>query len=908
MQPRVKLLILLALLGFAVSGCAENGHPPETTGALVFPEIEEMVLVAPDNAIQGNFSDPEAIFFIDRFEVTNAQYAEFLDRSGYVPHDPEAFLASWTGGTVERGMEDLPVIFVSFHDAVRYAAHASKSLPDFGQWLRAAMGNAYSKNFPWGRDFDLFYCNSLRAQIDAPARVGTFENGKTEWGCYDMIGNVAEWTRTRVPDYVYPSYYVMGGSWNDGGSAKEEMFDFSLVPEYRKQAEDLSLFPHQLPGNRNNTLGFRCVRNDAVTFIRDQLTSRIAALSPDRRPKAFDELALMSEPLYSVLKLLEFETLSRNISAPPSTAMVRLVSPPDARALPGLLLCYNNGFMGMYALGGTTKWQHVEEKEEEEQETAFGYTVVEAPARIIMQSKWEAESQLKVVDPTDGSELWDLRGPGEAWHIEPVSGDLLVDWHIDNRLKSQLDFPFDLRQWIDFHAAALLTREALFLHFRLFAAEREVKEILLKSLHQYPFDLRQWIDSQAAFLLTREALFLHLRLFAVKQEVENSLFEVSRFNGLPYDWAEILKQRFRIQLVDGEHNNTEVRPVPGSILSLHDIDTGKVKWAQDLPGALFGFEGYEELGPLVFANGGKAAVALRDTRIDRISIAQLSMGDGSVEHRYDLADLGKELTSWAALRDASFMGIMDAEKLLFFDMDRKSVETRTVMDLLSEVEQVVAVDREGTTRIVDRRSELLDGPRWTLSDLFRLGPSLDPWLLARSERRDRCLIFCGLKDTGFAKVFLVEGTFNRYRHLAGGDRRHVLVWDSVGDLICFDGSGHELLWKTNVGYITDTEIAFSDLDGNGTHEAMIATLSGEILVIELDTGATTHYFRRTGSTFSYLFPVGAEGGRRQEIFCWIKDQGIFILDTDHAPATDGERNLLLTVEEMERWRTGKNDR
>ena len=134
MRPRVKHLVLLALLGLALCGCPENELPPDTVGALVFPEIEDMVLVAPDTAIQGNFSDPEAIFFIDRFEVTNAQYAEFLERTGYRPQEPEAFLAGWDGVTFEKGMEDLPVIVVSFQDAGRYAAHASKSLPFFGQW------------------------------------------------------------------------------------------------------------------------------------------------------------------------------------------------------------------------------------------------------------------------------------------------------------------------------------------------------------------------------------------------------------------------------------------------------------------------------------------------------------------------------------------------------------------------------------------------------------------------------------------------------------------------------------------------------------------------------------------------------------------------------------------------------
>ena len=88
-------------------------------------------------------------FFIDRHNVTNAEFKAFLDASHYQPKDPANFLKDWKNGTYPDGWADKPVTWVSIEDARAYAAWAGKRLPHEWEWQYAAQGSD-GRAYPWG--------------------------------------------------------------------------------------------------------------------------------------------------------------------------------------------------------------------------------------------------------------------------------------------------------------------------------------------------------------------------------------------------------------------------------------------------------------------------------------------------------------------------------------------------------------------------------------------------------------------------------------------------------------------------------------------------------------------------------------------------------------------------------------
>ncbi len=138
-------------------------------------------------------------FAIDRTEVTNEEYAEFVREEGHAA-PPEV----WDGGSPRAGEEKLPVRNVSHEDARRFAAWRSERdgvtyrLPTEEEWEYAARGGDSSRAFPWGGEWSAGRANILG---DAPRAVGSFPEGRTPQGVEDMIGNVWEWTGSPAAMY-----------------------------------------------------------------------------------------------------------------------------------------------------------------------------------------------------------------------------------------------------------------------------------------------------------------------------------------------------------------------------------------------------------------------------------------------------------------------------------------------------------------------------------------------------------------------------------------------------------------------------------------------------------------------------------------------------------------------------------
>jgi formylglycine-generating enzyme required for sulfatase activity len=189
-------------------------------------------------------------FAIDETLVTNAQFAAFLKAAGYQPKHKENFLKHWVDGRPTVGKEDHPVVFVDLDDARAYAAWAGKRLPTEEEWQYAAQG-ADGRKFPWGEKFEPDRCNGGQTKDTTPVKA--FPSGRSPLGCYDMCGNVWQWTesersdgRTRFCILRGGSYFAAQGSvwYMDGGP---QPVNFA--------AKFLMMWPGL---DRCATIGFRC--------------------------------------------------------------------------------------------------------------------------------------------------------------------------------------------------------------------------------------------------------------------------------------------------------------------------------------------------------------------------------------------------------------------------------------------------------------------------------------------------------------------------------------------------------------------------------------------------------------------------------------------------------------------------
>jgi len=189
-------------------------------------------------------------YAIDLTPVTNEQYAEFLKATGYQPRHPENFLKHWKNGVPPPGLEDHPVVYVDLDDARAYGRWAGKRLPTEEEWQYAAQG-PQALRYPWGGEMRPGCYNAGETGGTTP--VTAFPDGRSPFGCYDMCGNVWQWTeserndgRTRFCIIRGGSYYKAQGSdwYTDGGPVP---CNFAVK------------FLLMWPGlDRCATIGFRC--------------------------------------------------------------------------------------------------------------------------------------------------------------------------------------------------------------------------------------------------------------------------------------------------------------------------------------------------------------------------------------------------------------------------------------------------------------------------------------------------------------------------------------------------------------------------------------------------------------------------------------------------------------------------
>jgi formylglycine-generating enzyme required for sulfatase activity len=259
------LLIAFALLA-ALSCSSQVRHRPTATSSIV----PEMVLIPGGEFVMGkdDENDPDADyspahtvrvdpFYIDRYEVTNAQYLEYCEQTG-------ARLPEFWGMEEFRSGQDYPdhpVVGISWREASDYAEWTGKRLPTEAEWELAARGRLVGADYPNGElleetDANYWSWPDMRSTGDRLMAAGSYpENG---YGLHDMAGNVAEW----VADAYDADYYEHSPAENPTGPESRGFRVFRGGGWHSGPGCVRVFYRNALPGNwRDFNVGFRCAKD-----------------------------------------------------------------------------------------------------------------------------------------------------------------------------------------------------------------------------------------------------------------------------------------------------------------------------------------------------------------------------------------------------------------------------------------------------------------------------------------------------------------------------------------------------------------------------------------------------------------------------------------------------------------------
>lgn len=200
-------------------------------------------------------------FYMDKYEVTNAQYRACVQRGACLPPN-EVDSATRDGYYNKPEFNSYPMVHVDWNMARSYCEWRGARLPTEAEWEKAARGPD-ANLYPWGEDLSCDRANYSGCQEDT-ARVADFQNAVSPYGVYNMAGNVSEWVSSLYLEYPYNLFdgredleapgerVIRGGSWL-GAEGEDEL------RSSRRQHAD--------PSTAREDLGFRCVRTPDELFL-----------------------------------------------------------------------------------------------------------------------------------------------------------------------------------------------------------------------------------------------------------------------------------------------------------------------------------------------------------------------------------------------------------------------------------------------------------------------------------------------------------------------------------------------------------------------------------------------------------------------------------------------------------------
>ncbi len=249
--------------------------------AEVKAELDRMIFVPAGvfemgtDAVRSNDTDQPShrvdvpAFWIDKYPVTQAQYAAFVVAKHY-----RAPL-NWNDGKIPTGLEAHPVTLVSWYNARDYCAWAGKRLPQEAEWEKAARGDK-AHRWPWGNRMDITRLNTYYS-IGHTTDVRDYKHGASPFGVMDMAGNVSEWMFDDFAPYLVkkgqlvsfkPSSDQFTGAGSEdvertvkrvmrGGSWKSDPFS---TESYHRN--------YSLPNMASDFYGFRCASSQKINEVK----------------------------------------------------------------------------------------------------------------------------------------------------------------------------------------------------------------------------------------------------------------------------------------------------------------------------------------------------------------------------------------------------------------------------------------------------------------------------------------------------------------------------------------------------------------------------------------------------------------------------------------------------------------
>ena len=269
----------------------EPAHPAIAEGRITGNDGAEMVLIPAGEFQMGSnngYKDEKPVhtvyvdaFYMDVYEVTNAQFKAFVDanpqwRKDQIPRSTIQFgeyLSHWSGDSYPNGEGNSPVNYVHWYAAMAYAQWAGKRLPTEAEWEKAARGGLVGKTYPWGNEIDASQAN-YDASWDGDIKTAVGSYGANGYGLYDMAGNVIEWCLDAYDGDFYarsPRQNPLAGAM----TLREVSANYRNVKVGRSRvlrggysnssARDLRVADRRgnSPSYATSDLGFRCAR--AVT-------------------------------------------------------------------------------------------------------------------------------------------------------------------------------------------------------------------------------------------------------------------------------------------------------------------------------------------------------------------------------------------------------------------------------------------------------------------------------------------------------------------------------------------------------------------------------------------------------------------------------------------------------------------